>query len=191
MPASHRWAGEATETERIDGGFMADQGGVAERDQLCEDTVDGIAEHDLGPGAGRESHGARVTASLNPARVVCGRENPCGLHLEFETDGDATMAQWTASAGWESFKGVIHGGVICAVLDEAMSQAIIAAGYEALTAEMRVRFRKKVSVNDVLRVRGWVVRVQKRKIVAEGSLTSASGVERAHAWATFLATAKS
>jgi len=29
-------------------------------------------------------------------------------------------------------------------------------GYEALTAEMRIRFRKKVSVNDVLRVRvGW------------------------------------
>ena len=72
-----------------------------------------------------------------------------------------------------------------------MSQAIIAAGYEALTAEMRIRFRKKVSVNDVLRVRGWVVRVQKRKIVAEGSLTSADGVERAHAWATFLATASS
>jgi uncharacterized protein (TIGR00369 family) len=110
------------------------------------------------------------------------------LHLEFQTYGNVSTAQWTASAGWESFKGVIHGGVICAVLDEAMSQAIIAAGYEALTAEMRIRFRKKVSVNDLLRARGWVVRVQKRKIVAEGSLTSADGVEKAHAWATFLAT---
>ena len=68
-----------------------------------------------------------------------------------------------------------------------MSQSIISEGYTALTAEMRVRFRKKVSVNDDLSVRGWVVRVQKRKIVAEGSLTSADGVEKAHAWATFLA----
>ena len=30
-------------------------------------------------------------------------------------------------------------------------------------------------MNDVLRVRGWVVRAQKRKIVAEGTLTSADG----------------
>src|ERR1035441_625166 len=124
---------------------------------------------------------------LNPDCVVCGQENPIGLQLAFEADGNASMAWWTASAGWESFKGVIHGGVICAILDEAMSQSILSSVYTALTAEMRVRFRKKVSVNDDLSVRGWVVRVQKRKIVAEGSLTSADGVERAHAWATFLA----
>ena len=42
-------------------------------------------------------------------------------------------------------------------------------------AGQKSSFRKKVSVNDVLRVRGWVVRAQKRKIVAEGTLTSADG----------------
>ena len=165
---------------------MSNQGGVAELDLLIAETIDCTAENQVG--ADSLLLNLRATAPLNPACVVCGQENPFGLHLEFQTDGDVSTAQWTASAGWESFKGVIHGGVICAVLDEAMSQAIIAAGYEALTAEMRIRFRKKVSVNDVLRARGWVVRVQKRKIVAEGSHTSADGVEKAHAWATFLAT---
>jgi hypothetical protein len=150
--------------------------------------MDCVAENHLEDGSDRLLQNPRATTPLNPACVVCGQENPCGLHLEFQTDGDVSLAHWTASAGWESFKGVIHGGVICAVLDEAMSQAIIAAGYEALTAEMKIRFRKKVGVNDVLSVRGWVVSVQKRKIVAEGSLTSADGVEKAHAWATFLAT---
>jgi hypothetical protein len=153
--------------------------------------MDCVAENDLRVGTDLLQENLRATAPLNPACVVCGQENPCGLHLEFQMDGDVSMARWTASAGWESFKGVIHGGVICAVLDEAMSQAIIAAGYEALTAEMRIRFRNKVSVNDVLSVRGWVVRVQKRKVVAEGSLVSADGVERAHAWATFLVTTNS
>jgi acyl-coenzyme A thioesterase PaaI-like protein len=125
---------------------------------------------------------------LNPDCVVCGQENPIGLQLAFEADGNASMAWWTASAGWESFKGVIHGGVICAILDEAMSQAAIGAGYTALTAELRVRFRKKVSVDDELCVRGWVVGVRKRKIMAEASLTAADGAEKAHAWATFLMT---
>jgi acyl-coenzyme A thioesterase PaaI-like protein len=112
--------------------------------------------------------------------------NPSGLHLEFEAKGGTSFAQWTASVGWESFQGVIHGGVICAVLDEAMSQAIVSAGYSALTAEIRVRFRNKVSVNDTLCVRGRMVGVRKRKIVAESSLASADGVEMARAWATFL-----
>jgi hypothetical protein len=167
---------------------MSNQGGVAERDQLVDETSDCGVENTVRLVGGAPSQGVRATAPLNPACVVCGQENPRGLRLEFQSDGDLSMAQCTASAGWESFKEVIHGGVICAVLDEAMSQAIIAAGYEALTAELRVRFRKKVSVHDVLHVRGWVVRAQKRKIVAEGSLTSAGGVEKAHAWATFLAT---
>ena len=167
---------------------MSNHGGVAVGDQLFAETIVFVAESHPKIPADPLLQNARATASLNPACVVCGQENPCGLHLEFQTDGDVSLAHWTASAGWESFKGVIHGGVICAVLDEAMSHAIIAAGYEALTAEMGIRFRKKVSVNDVLRVRGWVVRIQKRKIVAEGSLTSTDGVEKAHAWATFLST---
>jgi hypothetical protein len=143
---------------------MSNKGGVAQGDLLLTETIVCVAENHPTIPADPLLLNPRATAPLNPACVVCGQENPCGLHLEFQTDGEVSMAHWTASAGWESFKGVIHGGVICAVLDEAMSQATIAAGYEALTAEMRIRFRKKVSVNDVLRVRGWVVRVQKRKL---------------------------
>jgi len=129
--------------------------------------------------------------SLNSGCVVCGQENPYGLQLRFKVVDNASVAQWTASDGWESFRGVIHGGIICAVLDEAMSQAILSAGYTALTAEIRVRFRNKVSVNDNLRVRGWILSVRKRKIVTEGSLTSMDGVEMAHAYATFLTVRRS
>jgi uncharacterized protein (TIGR00369 family) len=165
---------------------MSNHSGVADHDLPANDTTDCITEDDLRHGTDLLPKNPPAAARMNPACVVCGKENPCGLHLEFQTDGDVSMARWTASAGWESFKGVIHGGVICALLDEAMSQSIITAGHMALTAEMRVRFRKKVSINDDLFVRGWVVRIQKRKIVAESSLTSIDGVEKAHAWATFL-----
>jgi uncharacterized protein (TIGR00369 family) len=93
---------------------------------------------------------------------------------------------WTPRIGWESFQGIIHGGIISSVLDEAMSKAIISGGYEAFTADLRIRFHKKVCVGDVVLVSGWVVSVEKRKILAEATITSEDGEERAHAWGVFL-----
>jgi acyl-CoA thioesterase FadM len=128
----------------------------------------------------------REAAPLNAACFVCGHENPAGLKLEFLTGKKCASAQWTTRIGWESFQGIIHGGVISTVLDEAMSKAIISEGYEALTAELKIRFRAKVKVDEELRVRGWVVSMKKRKILAEATLKTADGTEKAHAWAIFL-----
>lgn len=127
-----------------------------------------------------------MSEPLNPACFVCGEDNPNGLHLDFQTDGRRASATWTTGAGWESYKGVIHGGIISSILDEAMSKAIISGGDEAFTADLRIRFRNKVCVKDVVLVSGWVVRAEKRKILAEASLTSQDGEERAHAWGVFL-----
>jgi uncharacterized protein (TIGR00369 family) len=128
----------------------------------------------------------RMNAPLNPACFVCGEENHKGLHLVFQVDGDRAVATWTARAGWESFQGVIHGGIISSVLDEAMSKAIISEGHEAFTADLRIRFRKKVCVGDVISISGWVVSVEKRRILAEATIASKDGEERAHAWGVFL-----
>jgi hypothetical protein len=43
------------------------------------------------------------------------------------------------------------------VLDEAMSKAFAATKCQALTAELRVRYRRYVSTGEGLRVRGWIV----------------------------------
>lgn len=67
-----------------------------------------------------------------------------------------------------------------------MSKAILSGGGEAFTAHLRVRFRNKICVGDSVFVSGWVVSVEKRKILAEASLTSADGQERAHSWGVFL-----
>ncbi len=124
---------------------------------------------------------------LNPACFVCGEENLHGLHLEFQTDGRRASAGWTAASGWESFQGIVHGGILSAILDEAMSKAIISGGVEAFTADLRIRFRSKVCVGDSVFVNGWMVSREKRRVLAEASLTSEDGEERAHAWGVFLA----
>jgi acyl-coenzyme A thioesterase PaaI-like protein len=78
--------------------------------------------------------------------VVCGQENPNGLHIRYmrERDG-AITAEWRPTKNWEGFEGIVHGGIISTVLDEAMSKAVAAMNYEALTGELTVRFRHHVA----------------------------------------------
>jgi len=128
----------------------------------------------------------RELAPLNPRCVVCGSSNPKGLRVSFQQNANGICADWIPTSEWEGFQGTIHGGIIATILDEAMSKAIIARNWEALTVDLRVRFRGRVSPGQVLHVRGWVVEKQRRKILTEAALTSDTGEERAHAWATFL-----
>jgi hypothetical protein len=128
----------------------------------------------------------RSVARLNTACVVCGTQNPTGLQIRFRSSSDGATARWTPAIGWESFEGVVHGGIIATVLDEAMSQAIIARGWEALTVELKVRFRGRVAPGDCLQIRGWVVERRRRRVRAEATLITDAGAERARAWATFL-----
>ena len=123
----------------------------------------------------------------NPNCVVCGTANPHGLRLRFLRTSDGARASWHPAGHWESFHHTVHGGIITAVLDEAMSQAIMAHGWEALTADLHVRFRDRVIPLEPLEVHGWVVAKRRRRITAEATLAGSNGAERAHAWATFLA----
>jgi acyl-coenzyme A thioesterase PaaI-like protein len=129
---------------------------------------------------------SRRHARLNPNCVVCGAQNPGGLRLTFQEALDGVHAAWVPTEGWESFRGTVHGGIITTVLDEAMSKAVIACNWEALTVDLRIRFRGRVAPGESLRVHGWVVAKQRRKILTEATLVSSSGAERAHAWAAFL-----
>jgi len=118
---------------------------------------------------------------------VCGSDNPGGLQLRYECGVDGTVnATWTPTNMCEGFRGIVHGGIVSTVLDEAMSKAVFATKCQALTCELRVRFRHHVTVGEPVRIRGWVVARQKRKITAEASLCTLDGKERAQAWATFL-----
>ena len=135
---------------------------------------------------GRGSLGLR--ARTQNGCVVCGQDNPYGLRIQYVLGHDGIIsAEWRPTANWEGFEGIVHGGIISTVLDEAMSKAVAAMNYEALTGELRVRFRHRVAAGENLRIRGWVLEKAKRLVRAEAVLTAADGSERAHAWARFLA----
>jgi len=131
---------------------------------------------------------ARLSARLNSSCFVCGMENSRGLRLHFEQNNDGAMsAEWTPDPAFEGFEGIVHGGIVSTVLDESMAKAVAATGVEALTAELRVRFRRHVAAGDPMRVHGWVKDRNKRIIQAEATLVDRQGTELAHAWSSFLA----
>jgi acyl-coenzyme A thioesterase PaaI-like protein len=123
----------------------------------------------------------------NSRCFVCGAENARGLQLTFIAGADGSAeAAWETDSEWESFSGVIHGGIISTVLDEAMSKAVTLSGPAGLTCELRIRLRQHLVPGERVTVKGWVVDRRKRRIRTEATLRDESGVERAHAWATFL-----
>ena len=118
---------------------------------------------------------------------ACGTDNPRGLRLQFLLQEELGMvAEWTPDSDLEGYQGIVHGGIVSTVLDEAMAKAVAATGADALTAEMRVRFRHEVSTAIPVLVQGWIESRQRRIFRTEASLTGPDGSELAHAWATFL-----
>ena len=133
------------------------------------------------------TQGKRTGRLSAPSCFACGPDNPRGLHLVFEGSESGEMsAEWIPEPEMEGYEGIVHGGLVSTVLDEAMAKVVDASGAKALTAELRVRFRQQVCSGSPLHVRGWIESRNKRVINTEAVLSSAGGVELAHAWAVFL-----
>lgn len=128
-----------------------------------------------------------LEARPQSACFACGPQNPHGLGLRFSALEDQSVAaEWRVAPGFEGFEGILHGGIIATMLDEAMAKAVVRRGWHALTAELRLRLRKHVATGDTIRIRGWVVERRKRLILTEASIAGLDGAERAHAWGNFI-----
>ena len=96
------------------------------------------------------------------------------------------IAEWTPQPDLEGYTGIIHGGLISTVLDEAMAKIVAAKRGSALTVELRVRFRRRVATGDKVVISGWLTSCDKRVINAEAKITASDGSELAHGWGIFL-----
>ncbi len=119
--------------------------------------------------------------------IICGKKNSGGLNIKYTLSQDGIIeARWTPSIKHEGFKGIIHGGILSAVIDEAMSKAIIFRQIEALTVDLNVRFHNYAVCGEKLNIKAWIIKKHKRKILTEGILLKEKGDKILHAMATFL-----
>jgi uncharacterized protein (TIGR00369 family) len=117
---------------------------------------------------------------------ACGSRNPDGLrlHIEYPAPGRSRI-EFVPQKKFQGWLGILHGGIIATVLDEAFAHALGGAsrgdGQAAVTAEMTVRFKKPVRIGEKLIVEGRVVSEKGRVIVCESVMRDESGRELASA----------
>jgi len=105
---------------------------------------------------------------------ICGLQNPVGLKLAFYEDIEAgqVRAEFTVPDEYQGYPGVVHGGIVAAVLDEVSGRAVMLGGSdENLMATLRltVRYRRPTPTETPLTAVGWVERpgTSRAKVAAE------------------------
>ncbi len=104
----------------------------------------------------------------------CGEHNPIGLRLRFERDGDGVAASYHPRREDQGFPGLVHGGLLSLLLDEAMGWAMYADEVFAVTARMETRFRRPVPLDRALLVRARIRSQRGRRLEVEAELCDAA-----------------
>jgi acyl-coenzyme A thioesterase PaaI-like protein len=111
---------------------------------------------------------------------VCGVENPIGLHLKFyETGPGEVTADLNLPEIYQGYPGIVHGGVIAAMLDEAAGRAHMGpvdVPRFMFTAKLEVRYRKNVPVGQPLQLVGKAGLSKSRTAEAYSAIYDQEGV---------------
>ncbi|RCK80413.1 MAG: 1,4-dihydroxy-2-naphthoyl-CoA hydrolase [Candidatus Ozemobacter sibiricus] len=117
---------------------------------------------------------------------VCGDHNPDGLQIAFRRhDADTCTATWVPGAAFQGYAGIVHGGLLSTLLDEAMAHCLNGAGRQVVTADLRVRFLRPVPVGLPLTVTGTRTGHRQRIHFARGTVTGPDGTLLAEAEGRF------
>jgi acyl-coenzyme A thioesterase PaaI-like protein len=109
---------------------------------------------------------------------VCGLENPFGLHLRFvETGPGEVTAEYTVPEHYQGYPGVVHGGIVAAMLDEVTGRVHMNGDPPRFmyTARLELRYRKNVPVDQPLRLVGHAGKSKARTAVATGAIYGPDG----------------
>jgi acyl-coenzyme A thioesterase PaaI-like protein len=99
---------------------------------------------------------------------ACGDDNPIGMHLEdIRREGDEVRATLHPRPEYQSYPGMLHGGLSATALDEIMGYAaILLTGIWSATATMEVRFRAPVPYDQALELVAGVTETRGRRVRA-------------------------
>ena len=113
------------------------------------------------PATNSESNDLRT--SRHPHCWVCAPANQDGLAVDFRPDGaGAVEGSFPCGQRYAGYSGLLHGGVVSALLDGAMTNCLLARGFSGVTADLQVRFLHPVIIGKPVTVRGWLERTRGR-----------------------------
>ena len=93
---------------------------------------------------------------------------------------------FVASPVFQGWDGIVHGGILSTLLDEAMANLVYELGFHAVTASMEIKFKKPAPILEPLLVYGEVTEVSRRLIRAKARIAKNDGTILAVGISTFM-----
>jgi acyl-coenzyme A thioesterase PaaI-like protein len=117
----------------------------------------------------------------------CGPLNEEGLKLTFLPEGGVSVTEFEVPDRYQSWKGVVHGGMVALLLDEAVGWAAWHKGHPGVTGKLEVRYRIPLRVGERIRLTGRVDNVRRTLVHASATINRTSdGATVAEAVATLM-----
>lgn len=117
---------------------------------------------------------------------VCGRENGVGLRTQWVNDRSAgeVRSSLVLAEHFHGYPGIAHGGIVAALLDEAMVRSLLLeGGFEDLmvTARMEVAYRRATPTAAPVTIVGRLVKRSSSRATAVAEIRLVDGTVTAEA----------
>jgi len=120
---------------------------------------------------------------------LCGRQNDIGLKMTWFNDHDVQQV-WSeviVPDGFNGYPGVVHGGIVAAILDETAGRALMLNGNHDelfITTRLEVKYHQPTPTQQPLRVIGWIIKRNSRFAQVAGEIRLTDGTVTAKCEAT-------
>jgi uncharacterized protein (TIGR00369 family) len=110
---------------------------------------------------------------------LCGKENNSGLQMEWENDAEnqRVIGRVRVPDHFNGYPGVVHGGIVAAILDETAGRATLLKNDDNLmvTLKLEITYRQPTPTEEELTVIGRATRITSRRAMVEGELFNEKG----------------
>jgi uncharacterized protein (TIGR00369 family) len=119
----------------------------------------------------------------------CGPLNEQGLRLVFVPGTDGSSVEFVVPDEFQSWAGMVHGGIVALLLDEAVGWAAWHAGHPGVTGRLQVSYRRPLKLGEAIRIVGKVDRMRRTLVYASAYIEGRDDGSRvADATATLMVT---
>lgn len=94
----------------------------------------------------RPPDGSEVMAFSD--RAFSGPANPTAMDVDMRRHGEGVRATVTFGAAFESAPSRVHGGAVCAVVDDVLGYLMVCLGIAAYTARLEIDYRGGVPIDE-------------------------------------------
>lgn len=124
----------------------------------------------LGAPAGKRQESKRKELIDDGYCFACGPNNPIGLRMKVVYENGQAACMLCLSRELQGWNGIVHGGVVAAILDEVMAHAVTHFVAKAVTTSLQITYRSPVPVGRSVRAVGHIMEHKRRSVVARGEL---------------------